>query len=87
MTDPNQKVSPQLQQFIMQEQAKAQLQQTISRLTDECWDKCMSSPGNSLSSREQACLDNCARRFLDTTQFVVKYFQSKASQGGGDHFQ
>jgi hypothetical protein len=25
MTDPNQKVSPQLQQFIMQEQAKAQV--------------------------------------------------------------
>jgi hypothetical protein len=43
--------------------------------------------GSSLSSREQACLDNCARRFLDTTQFVVKYFQSKAPQGGGDHFQ
>lgn len=29
--------------------------------------------GSYLSSRETACLDNCARRFLDTTQFVVKY--------------
>ncbi|KAK2076923.1 hypothetical protein QBZ16_005151 [Prototheca wickerhamii] len=61
----DQKVSPHLQQFIAEEQAKAQLQQTIARLTDECWD-------NYLSSRETACLDNCARRFLDTTQFVVK---------------
>lgn len=26
-------------------QAKAQLQQTISRLTDECWGKCMGNPG------------------------------------------
>jgi import inner membrane translocase subunit TIM8 len=112
-----QKVSAELQQFLAQEQAKAQvrgppgrcehthahhqplraaaahrpaarparaqLQQTVSRLTDECWDKCISSPGSYLSSREQACLSNCARRFLDTTQFVVKYFASKGGGGGG----
>lgn len=28
-------------------QAKAQLQQTISRLTEECWGKCMGTPGKS----------------------------------------
>lgn len=67
--------------------ARAQLQQTVSRLTDECWDKCISSPGSYLSSREQACLSNCARRFLDTTQFVVKYFASKGGGGGGGDFQ
>ena len=43
--DGKQAASPQLQQFIAQEQAKAQLQQTVSRLTEECWDKCISSPG------------------------------------------
>eukprot|EP00890_Picochlorum_soloecismus_P001507 jgi/Picsp_1/2357/NSC_05820-R1_mitochondrial import inner membrane translocase subunit tim8 len=76
-------VSPQLQQFIMQEQAKAQLQQTISRLTEECWNTCISSPGSYFSNREKACLDNCAKRFLETTQFVVKYYQSK-SGGSSD---
>lgn len=39
------KASPQLQQFIVQEQAKAQLQQTVARLTDECFDKCIGNPG------------------------------------------
>lgn len=76
--------SAQLQQFIAQEQAKAQLQQTISRLTDECWDKCVSSPGTYFTGRENACLDNCAKRFLDTTQFVIKYYQSKSKSSGGD---
>ena len=33
-----------------------------------CWDKCMGTPGRSLSSREQACLSECARRYLDTSQ-------------------
>lgn len=33
-----------------------------------------------MSSKEQACMDNCARRFLESTQFVVKYFQAKSGQ-------
>merc|ERR1712070_211318 len=76
-------VSAELQQFIAQEQAKAQLQQTISRLTDECWDKCVSSPSTYFSGKENACLDNCAKRFMDTTQFVIKYYNSKNARGGG----
>jgi hypothetical protein len=40
--------------------------------------------GNYLSNKEKSCLDNCARRFLETTQFVVKYYQSKARAGGGE---
>ena len=61
-----------------------QLQQTISRLTDECWDKCVSSPSTYFSGKENACLDNCAKRFMDTTQFVIKYFNSKGRSGGGE---
>ncbi|KDD75140.1 hypothetical protein H632_c847p0 [Helicosporidium sp. ATCC 50920] len=84
MSSPEPEVSAALEQFIAQEQAKAEIQQTVSTLTEECWDKCMSSAGSSLSSREKACLENCAKRFLDTSQFVVQYFQSKAQQGGGE---
>ena len=51
-------------------------------MTDICWDKCMGNPGRSLSSREAACLSDCAKRFLDATQFCVQRFQSKARQGG-----
>lgn len=29
----------------VQEQAKAQMQQTVARLTDACWDKCIGTPG------------------------------------------
>ena len=37
--------SAEMQNFLVQQQAKAQLQQTISRLTDECWGKCVGNPG------------------------------------------
>ena len=41
--------SAQMTQFLVQEQAKAQLQQTVARLTDECFDKCVGNPGQSLA--------------------------------------
>jgi len=33
-----------------------QLQQTISRLTDECWDKCISSPGITIFFKLVSCM-------------------------------
>ena len=32
----------------------------------------MGSPGNSLSYRESACFENCAKRFLETTQVPIR---------------
>jgi len=80
-------VSPELQNFLRQEQARAQMQQTIAKLTDVCWNKCMTgTPGSYLSSREQACFDNCAKRFLDTTQYVIQRFAHQQNAGGDGDF-
>lgn len=57
-----------------------QMQQTVSGITAACWDKCMSTPGRSMSSREESCLSDCAKRFIEATQFIVQRFQQK---GGG----
>ncbi|EIE26012.1 mitochondrial inner membrane translocase [Coccomyxa subellipsoidea C-169] len=83
MSGSEEKISPELQQFLLNEQAKAQMQQTVARLTDTCWDKCVGTPGRSLGSREEACLSDCAKRFIETTQFIIQRFQQKASAGGG----
>jgi mitochondrial import inner membrane translocase subunit TIM8 len=77
--------SPELQSFIEREQQLAQVQQMIATLTDVCWDKCLGSgsPGAYLSGRETSCLDNCAKRFIDATQFVLQRAQHKAQSGAG----
>jgi len=41
----------------------------------------MGYPGKSLSSREEQCFMNCARRFVDTTQFLKRELEDQA--GGG----
>lgn len=57
-----QSTSPEMQNFLVQQQAKAQLQQTISRLTDECWAKCIGNPGTCglLGSHSPSQSSRCA---------------------------
>jgi import inner membrane translocase subunit TIM8 len=43
-----------------------------------CWDKCISSPGAYLSGRESACVENCAKRFIDATQYILQRAAHKA---------
>jgi import inner membrane translocase subunit TIM8 len=74
--------SAQLQQFIEKEQQLAQLQSMIAQLTDLCWDKCISSPGAYLTPKETTCLQNCAKRFIDSTQYILQRAAHKASESG-----
>lgn len=75
-------ISPQLQNFIAQQSQVAQIQSMIATLTDICWDKCVTSPGTYLSSKEESCLQNCAGRFIDCTQYILQRAQHKAEGSG-----
>lgn len=75
------KVSQELASFIQREQQVAQVQQMIAMLTDVCWDKCISSPGSYLSGRETSCLENCSKRFIDATQYILQRAAHKANEG------
>lgn len=73
--------SPQLQEFIAKSTEMMKLQQTVAVITETCFDTCVpGAPGRNLSGREQACLSNCARRYLETTQMLMQYLESKASR-------
>lgn len=78
-----QQASAELQQFIARESQVAQVQQMIATLTDLCFDKCVTSPGTYLSSRETSCMQNCALRFVDATQFILQRAAHKANEKGG----
>ncbi|GAY56299.1 mitochondrial import inner membrane translocase subunit [Citrus sinensis] len=69
--------SAQMQQFLNQEKEKAMLNEMVAKLTNVCWDKCITStPGSKFSSSESACLANCAQRYLDMSVIIMKRFQS-----------
>ena len=42
------------------------VQQLVERLRNECFSRCISTPGRELSSKDQTCLSNCVDRYLGT---------------------
>ena len=66
---------PEVQQFLMMEQQKAQFQSQVHRLVDTCWDRCIDKPRDKLDSRAETCLSNCVERFVDTSIQITGRFQ------------
>lgn len=63
--------------WVQQEKQKAVLNELVGKLTDVCWDKCITgTPGSKFSSGESSCLTNCAQRFLETSSLILRRFQS-----------
>eukprot|EP00938_MAST-03A_sp_MAST-3A-sp1_P006687 g6687.t1 len=61
------------------DQALAQMRQQVSiqaltnmvnTMTQKCFEKCVTKPGDSLSSREQRCLDACVKNYQKTMMTV-----------------
>jgi import inner membrane translocase subunit TIM8 len=54
------------------------INEIVSKLTSECWDKCITGiPGSKFSSGETTCLTNCAGRFLEMTEIIARKFGSQ----------
>eukprot|EP01018_Ginkgo_biloba_P037768 Gb_35115 [translate_table: standard] len=69
--------SAQFQSFLEQEKQKAMMNEMVAKLTNVCWDKCITgTPGSKFSSSETACLTNCAQRFLDMSILTIRRFQN-----------
>ncbi|XP_008329193.1 mitochondrial import inner membrane translocase subunit Tim13 [Cynoglossus semilaevis] len=57
--------------------AVANAQELLKRVTDKCFKKCISRPGNSLDNSEQKCLAMCMDRYMDTWNTVSKTYNSR----------
>jgi mitochondrial import inner membrane translocase subunit TIM8 len=69
---------PELQHFIESQEQMVRLEKQIHKLTDECWDKCVSNPNvNRLDSKTESCLANCVERFIDASTYIVQNFSSR----------
>ncbi len=75
---------PELKRFLELQSRQAQLASQAMQFTDLCWEKCVEKPGNKTigngsDSKVDTCLVNCVERFLDTTEYIIKRLESKAS--------
>ncbi|XP_061389399.1 translocase of inner membrane 8 [Musca autumnalis] len=63
-----------LQEFLMIEKQKAQVNAQIHEFNEICWDKCIGKPSSKLDSATETCLANCVDRFIDTSLLITQRF-------------
>ncbi|CAO1635998.1 unnamed protein product [Sympodiomycopsis kandeliae] len=59
---------------VSSEIAMANAQELITKSTDKCYAKCIPSPGTSLSSKEETCLDRCLQRYFEAFNIVSQTY-------------
>jgi import inner membrane translocase subunit TIM8 len=71
---------PELSRFIMEIEQAQRMRKTTEKLTDECWNLCVSNPNVSrFDGKTESCIVNCVERFIDSSTFIVENF-SKLGQ-------
>jgi mitochondrial import inner membrane translocase subunit TIM13 len=77
-------LSPEQAQQVMQQvrqQGAMQAQQEILQSSSKkCFNMCVSSPGATLSNREQTCLAMCFDRYLEAMQVVSQSMSDRSNQ-------
>ncbi|VDP14871.1 unnamed protein product [Heligmosomoides polygyrus] len=76
-------------QAVKQQAAIANAQNLITDLSEKCTQKCITSPGSSLSSSDKQCLQRCMDRFMDSwnlvSQTLQKRLQEELTSSGAFH--
>ncbi|KAK2793295.1 protein translocase subunit [Onygenales sp. PD_10] len=49
---------------LQQESAMTNARTLIAKLNENCFEKCIPTPGSSLSSKEQTCLTSCMEKYI-----------------------
>ncbi|KAH8287351.1 hypothetical protein KR054_006072 [Drosophila jambulina] len=74
-----------LQDYLMIEKQKQQVNAQIHQFNDICWEKCIAKPSNKLDSATEKCLSNCVDRFIDTSLLITQRFgEIFQKRGGGE---
>ena len=60
-----------------------QAQQLITKATEKCYAKCVTSPSTSLSSKEEKCLGSCLERYFEAFNLVSNTYVRRISEQRG----
>merc|ERR1712038_738644 len=87
--DPEQlkNLSPQQKDELMRnvqaQVALANMQELLTKVTDKCFKKCITSPASSLSGGDQKCLSMCMDRYMEAFNIVSRSYTQRISQESG----
>jgi len=66
-----------IMQTVQAQVALANMQELLSKVTDKCFKKCITSPGSSLGSSDQKCVALCMDRYMDSFNIVSRAYTAR----------
>merc|ERR1712170_190342 len=71
-----------LMRTVQAQVALANMQELLSKVTDKCFKKCITSPGSSMGSSDQKCVAMCMDRYMDAFNLVSRAYANRLRQEG-----
>lgn len=73
------KIDPELKEFVVNEQIKTQIRAQIRKLNTICFDQCLERPTSKLEAKQETCIKNCIGRYLETNAFIAQRFAKRSA--------
>ncbi|EYE97697.1 protein translocase subunit TIM13 [Aspergillus ruber CBS 135680] len=65
---------------LQQEAAVNNARQLIGKVNEHCFDKCIPSPGSTLSSSEEGCLSTCMEKYISLWNVASKSYIARVGK-------
>ncbi|OAF70391.1 Mitochondrial import inner membrane translocase subunit Tim8 A [Intoshia linei] len=72
--------------FANEQRQKQELTSYVHKLTDICWDTCISSISHKLDSKSSTCVDNCVNRYFDMQKVIATRLTKLASNATNENY-
>lgn len=79
-------IKKQIQEKVSQELAIANATELVNKITENCFEKCILTPGSALSSTEQACTKQCMDKYMAAWNTVSRAYISRIQQASTQGF-
>ncbi|KAK9432712.1 Tim10/DDP family zinc finger-domain-containing protein [Lipomyces doorenjongii] len=66
-----------LQAQILQEIALTNATELISKISNNCYEKCILNPGSSLSTADATCLDQCSEKYIQAWNTISRRYLAR----------
>jgi import inner membrane translocase subunit TIM13 len=73
-------VKKEIQDLIAQELAIANATELVSKITENCFDKCITQPSTSLNGQEDLCVNQCLEKYMRSWNVISKSYINRIQQ-------
>ncbi|KAK6200161.1 Tim10/DDP family zinc finger-domain-containing protein [Scheffersomyces amazonensis] len=83
-TTPSQQLKKEIENQISQELAVANATELVSKITENCFEKCISQPANVLRPQEDQCVSQCLEKYMRSWNVISKAYITRIQQSSND---